>query len=110
MTAGHTYKLQVGGGWALWWSNERPLTGSGVLEIECCQGEDCDGNGVPDGCDGRYDLDGSGRIDLRDAAMFMECFSGVEPSGPTCDFARIDCDDDVDAMDWLYLSQGLTGP
>ncbi len=110
VTAGHTYKLQVGGNFVWWWSNELPLSGSGMIEVECCAGEDCDGNGVADGCDGLYDLDGSGGIDLRDVAMFTTCFSGVEPVDPACDLALIDCDDDVDEADWQFLSQSMTGP
>jgi hypothetical protein len=76
--------------------------------IDTCTGEvvveDC-GVAPPD-------FDGSGRVDLRDAATMFNCFAGADvmPPDANCDEVRVDCDGDLDNGDFRRLLFRLVGP
>lgn len=58
------------------------------------------------------DLDGNGRVDLRDVAAIFNCFAGpdVVPPNQNCSEIRVDCDDDLDGGDFRHLLLHWVGP
>ena len=58
------------------------------------------------------DLDGDGRVDLRDFAEFQACFTDEGPTtcGTGCSRLDLDPDDDIDLSDFLDFKAALTGP
>lgn len=58
------------------------------------------------------DLNGDGRIDLRDVARVQNCFTGLEggPIGFDCACGDDDGDGTVDSEDWPGVSTAVTGP
>jgi hypothetical protein len=58
------------------------------------------------------DIDNDGDIDLGDYGELQRCYSGagVTQADPTCTFALLDTDDDVDAADFNVFLDAMTGP
>lgn len=57
------------------------------------------------------DIDDDGDVDLDDYGELQRCYSGagVTQSDPTCTFALLDTDDDVDAADLNVFLNAMTG-
>ena len=81
---------------------------------------DCNSNGIPDGCDaiGAGDFDGDDDVDLTDFAAIADCLAGPyatpDPLAPECADACLaafdeDTDGDVDVADFFEFQAAFTG-
>lgn len=59
----------------------------------------------------RTDLDEDGDTDLRDASIWMSCFSGTTGSlGPECQTADVNADETLSLDDWRIVAENTSGP
>lgn len=79
------------------------------VEYDVVSVNDANHNGLLDSCEG--DLDADGDVDLRDAAVFLSCFTGplVSVTGK-CVVADLDADTHADRSDLVQLTGSMSGP
>ncbi len=59
----------------------------------------------------RTDLDQDGDTDLRDASLWMSCFSDAEESPESeCERADVNADKKLDLDDWQIVAENTSGP
>ena len=73
---------------------------------------DCNGNGIPDGCESPGDFDGDDDADLIDFEQLHGCMTAPARGslGSGCCFFDFDLDDDVDLKDLRFFQLTFTGP
>ncbi|NOX57982.1 MAG: hypothetical protein GXP29_03880 [Planctomycetes bacterium] len=73
---------------------------------------DTDVDGFGDLCDGLFDNDHDGDVDVDDLNTFVACVSGVDVSATAAcqDICDADADTDVDLFDWALFQGAFTGP
>jgi hypothetical protein len=77
-----------------------------ILDVQLCEVDDDNGNGIPDECECWGDLDGDNDVDLADLAELLGQYGLTE--GATYEDGDLDGDGDVDLADLAELL-GLYG-
>lgn len=72
---------------------------------------DADGNGTPDECEAKGDLNDDGNVDLGDLSAFLDCLDGPDVAvEASCARADFDNDADADLKDIALLQATFQGP
>ena len=74
--------------------------------------EDADFDGFGDACDGLFDYDHDGDVDVDDLSEFAACITGAgfDASLVCQESFDSDADGDIDLFDWAVFQTSFTGP
>ena len=76
------------------------------------EGDDCNGNGIPDDLEAFGDSDGDGDVDQEDFGVFQTCYTQDLPSFPQehpCHCLDYDGDDEIDQTDFTAFEACMSG-